>query len=301
MGHGSYTSADWTAFKAERKITAHSTVSELYTSREMKSVYDPARIRVRESRDSADHPESNSIIFGLDVTGSMGYLSEEIARDALNRTVCEILEKKPVTDPQILFAALGDASCDSAPLQVTQFESDIRIAQQLLDIYFEGRGGDEPESFNLPWYFAAKYTDIDCYNKRGRKGYLFTIGDATCRSDLTCQQIQKVFGGGSQCDYSTRELYDMASEKYHVFHVIVSRGELADYVCRYWDQLIPGKVIRVRKQELKYLAEVITAAMQLTEGMALKDVLRQWDDEVAVAVAGCLEGFGKKKSGLFHF
>ena len=55
----------------------------------------------------------------------------------LNTLLTEIYEKNPVEDPQVMFVAFGDTTCDRHPLQVTQFESDIRIAEQLNDIYFE--------------------------------------------------------------------------------------------------------------------------------------------------------------------
>lgn len=94
----------------------------------MKAEFDPKDIPVRESRDSADHPSSNAIIIGLDVTGSMSDILEGVAKK-LNVLVSEILDRKPVTDPQIMFNAIGDAMCDTTPFQATQFESDIRIAE----------------------------------------------------------------------------------------------------------------------------------------------------------------------------
>ena len=160
----------------------------------MKAEFDPKDIPVRESRDSADHPSSNAIIIGLDVTGSMSDILEGVAKK-LNVLVSEILDRKPVTDPQIMFNAIGDAMCDTTPFQATQFESDIRIAEQLTQLYFErGGGGNGFESYPLAWYFAAMHTDIDCLNKRNQKGFLFTMGDDCYPTKLTAREIKQIFG-----------------------------------------------------------------------------------------------------------
>ena len=127
MGHGSYTSSDWAKLQSSRNIKADSKVSDLYQSRGMKAIYDPSRIKVRESRDSKDNPLSTAIIVGLDVTGSMGYLSEEIAKNSLNKTMLEIYDKQPVTNPHIMFQAIGDSKSDRAPLQATQCGQNRRL------------------------------------------------------------------------------------------------------------------------------------------------------------------------------
>jgi len=43
-----------------------------------------------------------------------------------------------IPHPQILFAAVGDATCDQVPLQVGQFESDNRMDQNLENMILEG-------------------------------------------------------------------------------------------------------------------------------------------------------------------
>lgn len=72
---------------------------------------------------------------------------------------------------------IGDLSYDRFPIQASQFESDIRIAEQLEKVYFEfGGGGNFYESYTAAWYFGARHTKLDCWN-RGKKGIIITIGD----------------------------------------------------------------------------------------------------------------------------
>ena len=135
MGSGSWTSHDWDGYS--RSSISGKSAAGIYTSRSTANEFDPLNVTIRESRDGADHPESNAIIIGLDVTGSMSDILEGVAKK-LNVLVTEVLNRKPIPDPQIMFNAIGDAMCDSSPFQVTQFESDIRIAEQLTKLYFFG-------------------------------------------------------------------------------------------------------------------------------------------------------------------
>ena len=287
MGYGSYRSSDWAAMRKERKITESSTLNELYTATEMNTTYDPSKIAYRESRDSKASPVSTPIILGLDVTGSMGYLSTEIAKEHLNKTILDLYDKKPVLGPQILFAAIGDSKCDSAPLQVTQFESDIRIAQQLLDLWFEGRGGDMPESFHLAWWFALNHTRTDADEKRHEKGFLFTIGDAPCHDVLTAAEIRKVFGDNVQQDYTTDELYRAVSEKYNTFHI-----NLDTKTDRYWEKLMPGHAILLPKRNIDFLSDVIVATIRIACGENKKDVVLNYDTKTSEVLAKALVHLG---------
>ena len=81
--------------------------------------------------------------------------------------------------------------------------SNIRIADQLKMIWLEkGGGGNSHEGYHLPWYFAAQHTQIDCFEKRGRKGYLFTVGDEEPPEELLARHAKAIFGDSLQRDTS---------------------------------------------------------------------------------------------------
>lgn len=300
MGHGSYQSKDWESLKTARNISDRSTVADLYQSRSMKDYLNPHGVKYRESCDSLDNPASTAIIFGLDVTGSMGYLSEEIAKGALNRTMLEVYDKQPVTNPHIMFQAIGDSKSDDAPLQTTQFEADIRIAEQLLDVYFEGRGGGNGgESYLLSWYFAAKHTKIDCYENRKEKGFLFTIGDECCHKVVTTEEIKRVFGDIS-ADQTAERLFEMASKKYEIFHIVMKAGAYQyQHSGKAWHELIGERAIELDPQDLDVLPEIFVSLMQLARGMDKKDIIKQWQGKAKEVVYATLEPIQLKAKKKF--
>src|SRR5678816_3404642 len=159
---------------------------------------DPRGLGIRESRDSEEHPESNAIIISLDVTGSMGRVVRGIHGD-LPRLHELLLGHRYVPHPQIMFAAVGDATCDRVPLQVGQFESDNRMDQNLENMILEGGGGGQKtESYELMLYVAAKHTAIDCWEKRKHKGYLFIIGDEMAYPQVKADIIRNTLGESVQ-------------------------------------------------------------------------------------------------------
>lgn len=303
MGHGSYQSKDWDRLRSARNINSQSSVQDLYTARQMKDNLNPYHVKYRESCDSLDNPASTAIIFGLDVTGSMGYLSEEIAKGALNRTMLEIYDKVPVTNPHIMFQAIGDSKSDQAPLQTTQFEADIRIAEQLLDVYFEGRGGGNGgESYLLSWYFAARHTKIDCYEKRKEKGFLFTIGDECCHEKLTTPEIYRVFGEQSN-ECTAEQLFHEASEKYEIFHITMRAGSYKyQHSGDAWKKLIGNRAVELDPEDLDVLPEIFVSLMQYTRGAEESAIVGQWDGKAAQVVKQILKDMGplnEKKKFLF--
>jgi len=297
MGRGSYTSSDWMKLKNSKKISEDSTASQIFESKKMEERFNPKFINVRESRDSEEHPEATPVIIGLDVTGSMGYLAAEIAKNGLNETMMKIFSTNPIKDPQMMFAAIGDVK-DDAPLQVTQFESDIRIAEQLLSLWLELRGGDAPEDFELLWYFAAKHISADAFEKHGKKGFLFTIGDADCHTVLKKKDIKAIFDDDSS-DISSEKLVKMVGEKFEVFHIHIDkdRGDLP----KEFNKIIPGRIIRVPQTAINVIPEIIISTMQLVNGDDEKKVVSQWSEMAQPIVENAIKDVVIKtqKKGLF--
>jgi hypothetical protein len=268
MGHGNWNNRDWADYAA-RKVHGRSR-SELFGARYMHDDYDPARVNMRESRDSEENPEATPIIIGVDVTGSMGVLAEELVVQGLNETFTALLDRKPVSDPHVMAMAIGDAYCDVAPLQVTQFEADLRIVEQLRQLWLEGGGGgNRGESYCLAHVFAGLKTVHDAKEKHGKRGFLFTVGDEPVLDGVERDQLARVLGIDALRGVSGREAVRLASEAYEVFHIIVDGSYAARNmreVRASWEAILPERVIYLR--DPAKLAEAIVATIEAANAKA---------------------------------
>lgn len=208
---------------------------------------DPKDVGVRESRDSAEHPNSTPIAVFFDVTGSMGTVPRRMQAELAK--LHGLLQRKGyVDDPQIMFGAIGDADTDYVPLQVGQFESDNRMDEQLRSIFLEGNGGGQlSESYELAAYFMARHTATDAWEKRGRKGYLFVIGDETCKPRLRAKYVRELIGDDLGRDLDTAALWREVQERWEVFFVLPKQTAHYDNpkVNQHWADLLGERLLRL--------------------------------------------------------
>lgn len=299
MGSARWNPADWDRYAA---TTSTKSRDAIFASRGMNAAFDPKNITLRESVDSDVNPQSTPLIVALDVTGSMGKIPEALIKGSLGTFIEEVYSRKPVTDPHLMFMGIGDAFFDRAPLQVTQFEADLRIAEQLAAMFLEGGGGgNNSESYHLPWYFAGLRTKIDSMAKRNTKGYLFTVGDEQVPPALTVAQAQAVFGDTIERDYSPEDLLALAERSYHVFHIIVEQGNACRMpasraaVFESWRNLMGQRVIPL--SDYTKLSEVLVSTIQANEGAHVADVAASWSGETALVVRHALAGLPSPATG----
>ena len=257
------------------------------------NLLDPKGLKVRESRDSAAHPESNAIMVWLDVTGSMGTVVEIIHKKL--PTLMGILTRKAyIPDPQILFGAIGDATTDRAPLQVGQFESGDEMEGDLSNFWIEGNGGGQvppQESYELAAYIGARKTSIDCFEKRGKKGYCFIIGDERPYPAVLKRTISNLIGPELEADVTTKEIFRELQEKYVTFFILpqgASHGGDIATLRKVWGEYInPEHVLQL--PDPSAAAELIATQIGLHEGStdmdtAAKDLKEHGTSEALVAV-----------------
>jgi hypothetical protein len=176
-------------------------------------------------------------------------IPQNLATKTLPQFMSTVIAEGTLADPQVMFMAIGDAESggnEQAPLQVGQFESEGGLMDQdLTRIFLEGGGGgNNGESYDLALYFAAEHTDIDCWLKRKKKGYMFLTGDEPCFSRVSRETVQRIIGDSLERDIPIDKVIAKVRERYHVFFLIPDLPRRAYGGCEAsWKRLLGPCVI----------------------------------------------------------
>jgi hypothetical protein len=139
----------------------------------------------------------------------------------------------------------------------------------------------------------------DSFEKRGKKGYLFTVGDENPTPRLRAQDLEKVEDHKPQKDYTPKELIKLASKQWEIFHLIVLEGDHCrnshnrSKVIENWKGMLGQRAILL--EDHTKMAEVIISTMQIHEGKDAKDVASAWNNpDIAKVVSSALGKYNRK-------
>lgn len=315
MGSSSYSDATYGArinasVKSGKDLFTHSaSIAAGNTAAGVHESLDPSKANkagklVRESLDSAEHPNSVPVAILFDVTGSMGTVPRRFVKK-LDKLMAFLVKKGYLEDPHILFGGIGDATCDQAPLQVGQFESGNEMDEALSLIYLEGGGGGQTtESYELGMYYLARHTDLDSINKRGKRGYAFFIGDETPYNMVKASEAKKRIGDILQSNISIETILEELREKFEVFWIYPKEGS-------YFNS---SKVIDPLKamfgqnflvlDDADAVCELIASTIGINEGFDIHDIAAGLkdigaDDRAVGAASTALAAYaGSRSAGL---
>lgn len=282
MGHGSFSTHEYTARLSTRAASgrgAFEHTDDIARGKVQAACHPRLATKdviVRESRDSAEHPNSTAVAVIFDVTGSMHNIPRTFQTE-LPELMRALTDGAVLPDPQILVGAIGDyTSRDRAPLQIGQFESSDIIDEDLSRIYLEGRGGGGGcESYELAAYFMARHTSLDCHEKRNKKGYLFMFGDEMAYDEITPGAAQALFSSADRVaqPVSTADIFAELKQKYNVVFCIPNTS--ANYrnktVHAFWQDMM-GKDSVLFLEDPTAIVPMITSAISLFEGQTLDQV-----------------------------
>lgn len=237
MGYGNWDAVSYTTYanNTGRSVTSTGNLSSNYTAQDIfkaRGIDDkllPYKV-MRECRDSDEHPHTIPVVLALDVTGSMGTSIAEVAK-RLNEVMTKLYSEIP--DVEFCIMGIGDLAYDQAPIQISQFEADVRIAEWLDKVYFEkGGGGNAFESYTAAWFMGVHHMDLDCW-KRGEKGVIITLGDEPLNPYLPKERLERSTGDtGLQADIETGPLFNEACQKFDIYHIAVD-GNYTNCYARY--------------------------------------------------------------------
>jgi hypothetical protein len=232
MGSGSWTTSSYadyatscgytvdsvTGIRSVKGVKGEASAQQMYKSKSIPNILNPRNV-LRECVDSEEHPSTIPVILALDVTGSMGDTAVAVAKN-INTVMTEMYAK--LNDVEFMVMGIGDLAYDDAPIQISQFESDVRIVEQMDQVFFEfGGGGNSYESYTAAWYMGSRHCALDAW-KRGCKGIIITLGDEELNPYLPKHRLVDVTGDDLQDDIDTRDLWSEASCKFDIYHINVN-------------------------------------------------------------------------------
>jgi hypothetical protein len=313
MGSGRWNSATYTTLRSTRTATAHSlgvapmSVDFAYSqeaelTKKIHPNLDPLRINrkpagILESRDSAEHPESNAVMVCFDVTGS-NYHNAVAAQLKLPNLM--ELAHKYLSDPQVAVAANDDYNVVGANcIQISDYESDIRIDEHIRNVWLVGKGGSNSgESYDLLMYLAARKTALDCFERRNRKGYFFMYADEPIFDHVSAPQVQAVFGDTIPADIPIETMIEDLKRTYYPFVFWPSNSPLTDSRRQYVRLFGEESVFTLQHPDL--ICEQIGAIIGLNEDRVTQDGLAADLESVGVGesdlarIAGSVRTFRRR-------
>ncbi len=259
-----------TTFDYSKKVTSGAVAAKVHDNLNIHS-------KIRESRDSTAHPESLAIAVIFDVTGSMGDVPL-VFQKKIPQLMGLLLRKGYVEHPQVLLGAVGDWHSDDFPLQIGQFESGAETDDDINNVILEGGGGGSyQESYQLAMYYMAHRTSIDCFEKRGKKGYLFLIGDEKAYTTTHGEELKEVLGVTVQADVKIEDIVKAAQEKYNVYFIVPQKGTnhgTDPVLKKFWTDLLGSQNVLMLDNN-DAVAELIATTVGVFEGMTDLDGVRK--------------------------
>lgn len=319
MGHGTYSDdayADRVAARTATDTPVFKHDDDIKKGRTAKKVHDQMSPKGtnRESRDSEEHPISIPIGVVFDTTGSMGRVPG-ILEANLPKLMGTFLDdkasgKKYLGDgyPAIMVGAIDDYEAQvnyygagDGSLQVGQFESGIEIDNDLERIWLTGNGGGTySESYQLALYYFARHTAHDHFDKRGRRGYLFLIGDEHTYPMIGKQEVLDVIGDNLEADIPVETILAEVQQRYHVFFIIpnMTNHYNDENLLKDWQKLLPQQNV-LRLDDPAQISQLIAATVALNEEhIGIADLK---GDGLSTAISTALTPLAKMGSGLTKY
>ncbi len=167
---------------------------------------------------------TDPIVIGVDVTGSMSTWPREIF-DRLPLLYKTLAKYRP--NAEFAFAAIGDATCDQYPLQVTEFSKDIKgLEANLNALGCEGGGGGHvTESYELFGYFMLNH----CKTPNATSPFLLIYGDEQFYEDVHANQVKHYIGDTLKTPTKADDVWRGLLQRFNLYHLHKPYGDGSSY------------------------------------------------------------------------
>jgi hypothetical protein len=206
----------------------------------------------------------------FDGTGSTAHWLEEFFLSA-ERQYKLLDGARPRYNTQLASAMVQDV-CDRNPVvQISQFESDERSAEQVRLLQPDGNGCDSTEDYDLG-LVMGQFIYADIWTFYELKGYFTLTADEIGRGSVRKADVKKLgqsldqIQGGDRLE--TSAICQHLLTKWHFFYLQVpSQGsQMIRYTTDWWNDVLgSGRVIKV--QDPRLLAEVRAGLVYVTEAL----------------------------------
>ena len=257
-------------------------VEKVYKSDFLDSMI-PSKTKLpREACDSPSCPHSRAVAIFYDTTSSMNIFLMDLVKTQMKKIPVDLPNAVSSYNPQILFGGVNDIRGrwgTKYPLQIGQFEAGFNeMIDQLTSIHIEGGGsGNGSESYILAHYFAARYTRLESFEKRGKKGFLFIVGDDGPTPDLTPSEIIHTFGKADpefSGTLTAEDVLEMAEKKFHVYQIVVhgsTYNKNSDDIMNRWKSLMGSHALDL--SDYRCISSLIITIMRMYNGKTKSEAI----------------------------
>jgi hypothetical protein len=128
-----------------------------------------------------------------------------------------------------------------------------------------GGGGQMMESYELAMYFMARHTVTDAWQKRGRRGYLFVIGDELAYPVVKAREVRDRIGDDLREDVPLRQLAAELTARWDTYYLLPAGSHYSGNrkVLDFWRGLLGQNAVEL--DDLDAVCETIALTVGLGE------------------------------------
>lgn len=256
-GGGSYYDRDVTASSRRTDRGFSDIAGQKMSRREIDAAILPKARRIVSTSKSP-------LAYAFDDTGSMKNLPK-IIWDKWPMMAGQIVMQKYLKDPSVSLAAIGDVTCDKAPLQICDFASIRDLDGWLEKLWLEGGGGGQHfESYEFVAYYYARLYEM----QNAETPILIFTGDEAFRDRMSADELRKHFGGQHQ-DVDAKTIFAELKEKFQgnvfLIHRFYDGFGLDPEIVSMWEDVL-GKECVIRLKSDLAIADVTLGVIAIASG-----------------------------------